>query len=65
MRLRNLAAFLLVTLLLSNFLFSWPNETRNLIVNERKRSMGNFVQMILQLANQPKDINFWLIMGNR
>jgi hypothetical protein len=30
-RLRNLAAFLLVTLLLSNFLFSWPNETRNLI----------------------------------
>jgi hypothetical protein len=29
--LRNLACFLLVTLLLSNFLFSWPNETRNLI----------------------------------
>jgi hypothetical protein len=29
--LRNLAMFLLVTLLLSNFLFSWPNETRNLI----------------------------------
>ena len=29
--LRNLATFLLVTLLLSNFLFSWPNETRNLI----------------------------------
>lgn len=29
--LRSLAAFLLVTLLLSNFLFSWPNETRNLI----------------------------------
>jgi hypothetical protein len=30
-QLRNLACFLLVTLLLSNFLFSWPNETRNLI----------------------------------
>ena len=30
-RLRNLAAFMFTATLLSNFLFSWPNETRNLI----------------------------------